>query len=227
VSNSTTLALPPALSPGAPLTAAERGPAWVTAHGCTPWCVMDHEGEAGDPGWHQGPEAIVIAPRPACQAAPGEGPDELMSARVTTINSDPQELGIRSSLWVFYGGDTMELDVDQARQLRDSLSEFLVKLADGIALLVEAQQADRPADPVARAALLAKWDAERVEWFASELGAEIIELDPANKPDALVDVEVGGWYRSDPTPRLYFPKGQTPAERVEVARRIYTSVKHQ
>jgi hypothetical protein len=220
MSNSTTLARPPAPA-SVVLTAADRGPAWITKYGCTPWCVMDHAGKDGDPGWHQGPEEKVINPVPGCQAEPGEGPDELISVRVTTVDSDPEILGIESTLWVYYGGDTLELDVEQARQLHSSMATFLPRLAAAIELLAEARKRDRPADPVARAKFEAERDVEAVKWIASELGAAVVEVDARRKPAAVDGQDIDGWYDAEPTPRLIFPSDKTPAERASAARRIY------
>lgn len=60
---------------------------------------------------------------------------------------------------------------------------------------------------------------EEVARLAQALGAEVVEVDPAAKPDSIKS-DVHGWYCPDPTPRLVFVAGQTPAHRLLVARTI-------
>lgn len=66
---------------------------------------------------------------------------------------------------------------------------------------------------------------ETVEDIAASLGAAVIEVDPANKPDGLKGTDVHGWYDPKPTPRLIFPAGQEPAERLAAARKIADQLK--
>lgn len=64
---------------------------------------------------------------------------------------------------------------------------------------------------------------EEIIRIAAGLGAEIVEVDPANRPDGLKDTTVYGWYRKFPTPRLFFPVGQRVWERLAAARQIADS----
>jgi hypothetical protein len=56
--------------------------------------------------------------------------------------------------------------------------------------------------------------------IAANLGASIIEVDPATRPAGLVTVTTHGWYADDPAPALFFPAGQKLYERLAAARVI-------
>ena len=60
-----------------------------------------------------------------------------------------------------------------------------------------------------------------VERIAASLGATIVEVDPAAKPDSLKGTTVHGWYDAEPTPRLIFPADAKPGERLHAAREIH------
>ncbi|MEU0716805.1 hypothetical protein ABZ498_06440 [Streptomyces lavendulocolor] len=139
----------------AQLTAAHRGPEWTARYGCTPWCVLDHAGADGTPGWHQGPRATVLAPTRYADSAPGDGPGLVLAARVTTVNQDADVFGIESQLWVEIDSMVLELDVAEADVLISRLEEFLPKLRVLRDQLAEASEGDRPADEAAEAAWLA------------------------------------------------------------------------
>lgn len=119
-------------------------------------------------------------------------------------------------------------------EMRASLDE--ARAADPrpevIALWDEIERlADAADDPVAALSaccelLIAEADKARAEHreeidrIAADLGAVIVEVDPANKPASLAGVTVHGGYIADPEPRLIFPAGQPLYERLETARKI-------
>jgi hypothetical protein len=76
----------------------------------------------------------------------------------------------------------------------------------------------------AEAKLASAEQREEIERIAASLGAQIIEVDPALKPEGLAGVEATGWYQSEPTPCLYFPADRPSWERLDAARKIADSL---
>lgn len=139
------------------LTAAVRGPEWMTRYGCTPNCVLDHAGEDGENGWHQGADVEVPAPGRYGSDLPDEEPEPLFAARVTTVNGSPDIFGVTTKLWVDVPGDTMELTLPEVDQFISGLEGFLPGLRALRAELAEVSTGDRPENPEA----LARWRAEQ------------------------------------------------------------------
>lgn len=143
------------------LTAKLRGEGWKAAYGCADWCVMDHAGDDGNPGWHQGAEA-TIAPladknrSPELNHRTGE-PEPLLSARVTQSSQDSHIFGVETEVWVWTGGEAYELDRAGVDKMIGAVERFLPQLRAARVLLAEAGKADFPANPVAKA----KWNAEQ------------------------------------------------------------------
>ncbi|MFF3452886.1 DUF6907 domain-containing protein [Streptomyces sp. NPDC002730] len=160
--------LPAQPIPPAGLTAEQRGAEWMARYGCTPWCVLDHAGTDGEPGWHQGPRAAVTAPTPYADSMPGDGLGLVLAARVTTVNQDAAAFGVESLLWVEIDCETLELDVEQTDVLISRLEQFLPVLRALRGQLAEASGGDFPADPVAKARYMAEMD-ERVKTRTAEL----------------------------------------------------------
>ncbi len=68
------------------LSAAERGPEWMDAYCCTPWCTMDHSGPGATAEWHQAAPAII----PPLEAQNHDSNAEpFLTAHVTTSNGEP------------------------------------------------------------------------------------------------------------------------------------------
>lgn len=217
------------LAPPAALTAVQRGPEWMSRYGCTNWCVMDHAGDAGQPGWHQARTATVIAPKPGGEALPGEVPDVLLSACVTQQSQDAGAFGIETRLWFDYGIDTLEMTVEETDQLIDRLERFLPQLHAARDLLVKASAGDRPGDRQAKARRMAEVDAKinaintqahreadaDLDAFLSEhhvVGAEA----PAGQP---MPHGVEACYAQvDGTRTIFFAAHATPAARLQAAR---------
>ncbi|MEU0369079.1 hypothetical protein ABZ070_02245 [Streptomyces sp. NPDC006283] len=140
---------------GQSLDAAKRGPEWMARFGCPVWCVMDHAGTDGEPGWHQGLPAEAIAPTPFCDADPGGDSAVVLAARVTQVNQDPKVFGVETRLWVDVDCETLELDVAQTDVFIARLETFLPQLRALRAQLAEASKDDVPENTEAKAAWLA------------------------------------------------------------------------
>ncbi|MFF3326083.1 DUF6907 domain-containing protein [Streptomyces sp. NPDC002889] len=136
-------------------TAQQRGVEWRARYGCPAWCVMDHAGDDGEPGWHQGPTAEAIAPIPFTDSLPGEGPAPVLAARVTQTSEDAQIFGITTRLWVDVDTEVLELDVAETDVLIARLERFLPQLRILRAQLAAASVADFPSDEKAKAEWLA------------------------------------------------------------------------
>ncbi|MGW6456651.1 DUF6907 domain-containing protein [Streptomyces sp. NPDC055078] len=145
----------------AALTAAERGPEWTARYNCTPTCILNHAGEDGEPGWHQGPAVEIMAPGLSSNQLPGELPVPLLSARITTANDEPDVFGVKTELWVETESDTLELSLDKTDTLIESLEQALPRLRVLREQLAEESKNDRPRNPEAVAEVHARWDAER------------------------------------------------------------------
>jgi hypothetical protein len=60
--------------------------------------------------------------------------------------------------------------------------------------------------------------------LADALDADIIEFDPATRPEGLADTTTHGWFASEPEPCLYFPAGQRLIDRWIAAQGIAHSL---
>lgn len=153
-------------------TAAERGDEWMAEYGCTPNCVMDHTQPDSNPGWHQGPEATMPSPGQYGTNLPGEEPEPMIAARVTTVNESPEVFGVTSKLWVDLPGDTLELPVAEVDQFIAGLEAFLPQLRALRAQLAEVAKSDVPRNAEAVAHWYAEHDAriarERAEIAANQ-----------------------------------------------------------
>ncbi|MFD1660006.1 DUF6907 domain-containing protein [Streptomyces caeni] len=142
-----------------PLTAAQRGPAWRAKYGCTPWCVMDHAGADGVPGWCSGTTAQVAAPTTPADHISGREPLPVLAARVVQCNDSPEEFGIKTRIWFEADLELYELDVPQARTTVARLKAFVPQLEAMCEQLERAAVDDRPGDPEAQARYMAALDA--------------------------------------------------------------------
>lgn len=140
-------------------TAAERGPDWIALYDCTPWCVLNHAGADGQPGWHQGPIVKAMASAPNVNALPSDEPHSLFEARVTQTRAEASVWGIDSKIWLDCGGESLELDVEGTDQLIASTEAFLLKLRVLRDQLAVVSRDDHPGDEEAKAAFRAAEDA--------------------------------------------------------------------
>jgi hypothetical protein len=139
-----------------PFAATDRGAEWMARYGCPAWCVMDHAGTDGEPGWHQGHRAEAVAPTPFCDTFPRDDSAVVLAARVTQVNQDPEIFGIETRIWVDVDTETLELDVAQTDVFIARLEAFLPQLRTLRTQLAEASKDDVPENTEAKAAWLAK-----------------------------------------------------------------------
>jgi hypothetical protein len=139
-----------------PFAATDRGTEWMARYGCPAWCVMDHAGADGEPGWHQGHRAEAVAPTSFCDAFPRDDSAVVLAARVTQVNQDPEIFGIETRIWVDVDTETLELDVAQTDVFIARLEVFLPQLRALRSQLAEASKGDIPENTDAKAAWLAK-----------------------------------------------------------------------
>lgn len=159
--------LQPGLLPQA-TTAEQRGTDWTARYGCPAWCVMDHAGVDDEPGWHQGPRATAVGPKPFEDSGPGAPDAPLLSARVTQTNENPEVFGIETRLWVEVDTEVLELDAEQVDVLIDRLEAFLPQLHRLRQDLADAGRGDIPENAEAKAAWLATPCAPAAELLAKE-----------------------------------------------------------
>lgn len=126
------------------LTAARRGTEWMTRYGCPTWCVMNHDGEDGAPGWHQGPTITMDAPPlQDDDRAPAEvGP--LFAARINQVNESPEIFGIETKLWLDIDEETYELGLAETDRFIERMERFLPRLKAMRDHLATASQKDQP-----------------------------------------------------------------------------------
>lgn len=153
--------LPPAI------TAAERGPEWMATYGCTPNCTMDHPGADGQPGWHGGTKVAVSMTGELNDSERDNQPEDLLTARVVTVNDSAEIFGIESTLWVQIIGESMELSLPQVDHLIGSLETFLPQLRVLRAQLAEVGKGDVPRDEQK----VARWRAAEYARTAAERAA--------------------------------------------------------
>lgn len=136
-------------------TATERGPEWMTRYGCPTWCVLDHAGKDGEPGWHQG--ATIAMDPPSLQddeRDPGNVAP-FLAARINQVNGDPDVFGIETKLWLDINEDTHELNLKETDRFIERMENFLPHLKAMRDRLAEASRDDRPRDEEAFQAWLA------------------------------------------------------------------------
>jgi hypothetical protein len=145
-----------------PLTAAQRGgPAWRARYGCPgDWCDMRHDGDDGEPGWHQGRTIAVTAPS-SCFDQPGSsGPEStVIAARINQVTQDADAYGLKTEIWLDVDLETLQLTPQQARDLFTGLKRVMPQLD---AMCDEAErlsEGDHPGDPEVRARKDAEMDA--------------------------------------------------------------------
>ncbi|MGW4033106.1 DUF6907 domain-containing protein [Streptomyces sp. NPDC004838] len=157
------------------VTAADRGPKWMTRYGCPPWCAMDHQAENGETGWHRGPRAEAWAPRPYADAMPGDAAAMPLSATMVHHNEGPEIFGTKTEIWVDTDVQTLELTPAEGRAFAASLRRFAGMLDALSDQAEEFGKDDRPENPEAVARWFAeadaKRDAERAEILKA--GAEV------------------------------------------------------
>jgi hypothetical protein len=156
----------------------------MARYNCPAWCVLDHAGPVGEPGWHQGPTAKVETPTEYADVRPGEGRDIALAARVTHTNEMPEIFGIETKLWVDVDCETLELDLAQTDVFIARLEAFLPQLRAMRTHLAEAARGDIPEDPEAKAAWLAEPlvpIADRLDKLCAAWNVQVV---PADGPNA-------------------------------------------
>lgn len=143
----------------AQLNAIRTPSAQATASQHTPWCVMDHAGADGVPGWCSGPTAQVTAPTTSADHNPDREPLPVLAARVAQCNDNPEAFGIKTQIWFEADTELYELDVPQARTMVARLKAFVPQLEAMCEQLERAAVDDRPGDPEAQARYMAALDA--------------------------------------------------------------------
>ncbi|MER5211979.1 hypothetical protein ABT063_15700 [Streptomyces sp. NPDC002838] len=112
----------------APLTAAQRGPAWIAQYGCNPQCQLDHAGPDGEPGWHS-TAPIETQMRDIDSDPDPDGPElPFLGAQVYVSGYRPQAYGRTTKVWVHNGPRTGELTPAKARQVAREMREFAARL---------------------------------------------------------------------------------------------------
>lgn len=145
-----------------PPTAAQRGgPAWMTEYGCPgDWCDMNHAGEDGTPGWHQGRTVAVTAPTSTFGTPNGSDPESVvLAAHINQTTENADAFGVETKIWFDVDNEVLELNVDQARTLFAAMRRMLPALE---AMCDQAEQlaaADRPGDPELKARHMAELSA--------------------------------------------------------------------
>ncbi|WP_055525695.1 DUF6907 domain-containing protein [Streptomyces graminilatus] len=124
-----------------PLTAARRGPEWMTYWGCTPWCVEDHTDPVAAE-WHTSipVETEIRAANLDSNSYTAKDNDlPWLAARIVVSNYLPQAYGRKTQVWLDYGKQIAELSPAQARKALTEMQGFVAQLqavveqAEGIA----------------------------------------------------------------------------------------------
>jgi hypothetical protein len=164
-------------------TASQRGQEWIARFGCPAWCVLDHAGTDGDPGWHQGPTAKVETPAEYADVRPGDGRYTALAARVTHLNELPDVFGTETKLWIDIDVETLELDAEQADVFIARLEQFLPVLRAMRDQVAEIAEDDIPENLAAKAAWLAQPLVpveERLDKLCAEHDVQILAADGPN-----------------------------------------------
>jgi hypothetical protein len=140
--------------PEQPLTAAQRGgPAWLAEYGCPgDWCDMAHDGDDGNPGWHQGRTVAVTAPTKVFSNPSSSAPESVvLAARINQTTDAADAYGLTTKVWVDVDLEVLELTIPQFRALLAAMRHGLPQWE---AMANEAEQlatGDHQGDPEVRA----------------------------------------------------------------------------
>ncbi|MFH9941317.1 hypothetical protein ACH4OT_18600 [Streptomyces murinus] len=136
-----------------PLTAAQRGPAWITRYGCNPECQLDHAGADGEPGWHSTApietehrsidDNHTVAEN---QALP------LLGAQIVVSNERSQAYGRYTSVWLHLNATTGTLTVAEAREALTAIRGFAAEFEAVVDSAEVIAAADFDGDPEIAAA---------------------------------------------------------------------------
>lgn len=145
-------------TPASPLTAAERGPAWIARYGCSmPDCALDHAGRDGEPGWHQTAGIETIA-----RDIDADQPDStqpFMAARVTVLDDRAEAYGRTTEVWLDVGVCTAQLTPARAREIGADMRRFADRLVSVCDRADQLAVDDHDGDPELRV----RYDAESDE----------------------------------------------------------------
>lgn len=116
------------LNEDGPLTAAQRGPAWIARYGCNPECQLDHTGADGEPGWHS--TAPIETEHRSIDDNHSSTTNErlpLLSSQIVVDNYRSQAYGRRTVLWLHMGTTTGTLTPSQARETLTAIRGFVAE----------------------------------------------------------------------------------------------------
>ncbi|MFJ9376801.1 DUF6907 domain-containing protein [Streptomyces sp. NPDC101455] len=145
---------------GLPLTAVQRGPEWIAQYECPSWCVMDHAGADGAPGWHQGLAVKVTAPTSTFSQPSSKEPESVvLSARINQTTQDADAYGLETQIWLGVDMEILELTLAQARTLFTAMQRIMPALQSMCQQAEWLARDDYPGDPEIRARREAEQDA--------------------------------------------------------------------
>ncbi|MFF5029216.1 DUF6907 domain-containing protein [Streptomyces collinus] len=160
------------LNEDGPLTAAQRGPAWIARYGCNNECQLDHTGADGEPGWHS-TAPIETAHRSVDDNHSASANERLplLSAQIVVDNYRSQAYGRHTLLWLHMGTTTGTLTPSQAREALTAMRGFVAEFEAVVDQAEAIAAADFDGDPeIAR--LDREADDRRIAARTAELPAE-------------------------------------------------------
>jgi len=114
-----------------PLTAAQRGPAWIAKWGCPGFCVEEH-GTPGALECHStAPVETTLRASEIDSSGYSQNGERLpwMTAQVVVASDKAQAYGRETRVWLGYGVHLAEISPAEARRALDALRAFTVRLA--------------------------------------------------------------------------------------------------
>ncbi|OPG03047.1 hypothetical protein B1R27_29960 [Streptomyces sp. GKU 895] len=132
-----------------PLTAAQRGTAWMAKWGCPSFCTVEH-GTPGALECHSTApvETTLKASEVDCSGYSANGESlPWMTAQVIVNNDKAQAYGRQTKVWLGYGVHLADLPPAEARRALDALRAFTVRLAAVVDLADQVAAEDFAGDP--------------------------------------------------------------------------------
>ncbi|MFI2431954.1 hypothetical protein [Streptomyces sp. NPDC018693] len=116
------------LNEDGPLTAAQRGPAWIARYGCNPECGLDHAGADGEPGWHSTtPIETELRNIDDNYSTAENAKVPFLGAQVVVDNYRSQAYGRRTLVWLHFGTSTGTLTPAKARDALTAMRGFVAE----------------------------------------------------------------------------------------------------
>ncbi|MER6331830.1 hypothetical protein ABT298_21350 [Streptomyces sp. NPDC001034] len=131
-----------------PLTAAQRGPAWIARYGCNPECQLDHAGADGEPGWHS--TAPIETEHRSIDDNHSTAENQmlpLLGAQIVVDNERSQAYGRHTYVWLHLGTTTGTLTAAQAREALTAIRGFAAEFEAVVDLAEAIAAADFDGDP--------------------------------------------------------------------------------